>query len=76
LLRLVAEEEGGLRGGLRGVRALATEVRREGARINRRPAVLGLEDAGLLVGLAELSGLLSSLGLGPREAGQEGLKQG
>ena len=61
-----AEEEGGLRGGLRGARALATAVRMEGARKNGRPAVLALEDAGLLLGLAELSGLLGRLGLGPR----------
>ena len=49
--------------GLRKTRSTATEVRREGARINGNPKFARIDDASLVGTIAELSGLLDILGL-------------
>ena len=49
--------------GLRTTRSTATEVRREGARINGNPKFARIDDASLVGTIAELSGLLDILGL-------------
>ena len=49
--------------GLRKTRSTATEVRREGARINGNPKFARIDDASLVGTFAELSGLLDILGL-------------
>ena len=49
--------------GLRLTRSTATEVRREGAKINGDPKLARIDDASLVGALAELSGLLDILGL-------------